>query len=90
MSDNMWNIFVLLLELNTIIVFLSGFISFALIIRAKSGQGIPYSKLLQFFYILIVLTIVFPFLKIEHAQNFLFQPLFTRNTIQAIDLQARQ
>jgi beta-lactamase regulating signal transducer with metallopeptidase domain len=90
MSDNMWNIFVLLLELNTIIVFLSGFIYFALIIRAKSGQGIPYSKLLQFFYILIVLTIVFPFLKIEHAQNFLFQPLITRNTIQAIDLQARQ
>ena len=36
MSDNMWNIFVLLLELNTIIVFLSGFIYFALIIRAKS------------------------------------------------------
>ncbi len=90
MSDNMWNIFVLLLELNTMIVFLSGFIYFALIIRAKSGQGIPYSKLLKFFYTLIALAIVFPFLKIDHSQNFLFQPLITRNTIQTTDLQARQ
>ena len=65
MSENMWNIFVVLLELNTIIVFLGGFIYFALFIRAKICHGIPYSKLLQFFYILIVLTIVFPFLKIS-------------------------
>ena len=90
MSNTMWNIFVFLLELNTIIVFLSGCIYFALIIRAKSAQGIPYSKLLRFFYVLLVLTIVVPFFKIGHAHNVLFQPLITRNTIQAINPQTRQ
>ena len=90
MSDNLWNIFVLLLELNTIIVFLSGLIYFALIIRSKSNQFIPYGKLLQFFYVLIVLTIIFPFVRIEHAQTFLFQPLITRNTIQVIDFEVQQ
>ena len=87
MSDTMWNAFVLLLEANALIIFLSGILYFALIIKAKSGCGIPYSNLLKFLYILITLTIIAPFLKIDSAENLVFKPLITRSTVQPADFQ---
>jgi len=78
MDDLIWRGFVILLEFNVLLLFLGGLVFVVQRIGDSSKWGFSYSKFLRFFYILISLTLVLPFLKIEKLANPLFPTLVSK------------